>query len=94
MLDLTDREKITMGLFGKKEPEQVQVAGLTLRCEICKHDRFWQRQAQLNTAVATFFSFDWANARPSPWAGPSGRRTRRTDSCSTSNPPGGRPGRA
>jgi hypothetical protein len=51
-----------MGLFGKKEPEEVQVAGLTLRCEICKHDRFWHREAQLNTAVATFFNFDWANA--------------------------------
>ncbi len=50
-----------MGLFGKKEPEPVQVAGLELHCEICKHDRFWRRQAQLNTAVATFFNFDWAN---------------------------------
>ena len=50
-----------MGLFGKKETEQIQVAGLQLHCEICKHDRFWRRKAQLNTAVATFFSFDWAN---------------------------------
>jgi len=47
-----------MGLFGQKEPEQVRVAGLTLHCEICKHDKFWTRDAQLNTAVATFFSFD------------------------------------
>jgi len=31
-----------MGLFGKKEPEPVQVAGLALHCEICKHDQFWQ----------------------------------------------------
>lgn len=51
-----------MGLFGKTEAERVRVAGLDLRCEICKHDRFWQREAQLNTAVATFFNFDWANA--------------------------------
>ena len=50
-----------MALFGKKEPEAVTVAGLSLRCEICKHDRFWTREAQLNTAVATFFNFDWAN---------------------------------
>ena len=50
-----------MGLFGKKEAEPVQIAGLTLHCEICKHERFWKRQAQLNTAVATFFNFDWAN---------------------------------
>jgi hypothetical protein len=51
-----------MGLFGREEPEQVEVAGLTLHCEICKSDRFWTREAQLNTAVATFFGFDWANA--------------------------------
>lgn len=51
-----------MGMFGKEESERVQVAGLTLQCEICKNDRFWAREAQLNTAVATFFNFDWANA--------------------------------
>ena len=52
-----------MELFGKKEPERIALAGGTqLRCEICKHDHFWQREAQLNTAVATFFDFDWANA--------------------------------
>ena len=51
-----------MALFGKKKPETVRVGGLDLHCEICKHDRFWMREAQLNTSVATFFSFDWANA--------------------------------
>lgn len=51
-----------MGLFGKKEPEPVHVAGVDLHCEICKNDTFWYRQAQLNTAVASFFDFDWANA--------------------------------
>lgn len=52
-----------MTLFDKKEPESVVLAGgRPLRCEICKHDRFWRREAQLNTAVATFFNFDWANA--------------------------------
>ena len=51
-----------MAMFDKKAPERVQVAGLDLRCEICKHDLFWRREAQLTTAVATFFSFDWANA--------------------------------
>jgi hypothetical protein len=52
-----------MALFGKMEPERIDLAsGTRLRCEICKHDRFWQREAQLNTAVATFFNFDWANA--------------------------------
>lgn len=51
-----------MGRSGKSQPQQVNVAGHTLNCEICKHDRFWKREAQLNTAVATFFNFDWANA--------------------------------
>ena len=50
-----------MGLFGRSEAESVQVAGLALHCEICKHDRFWHRQAQLNTAVATFFNFEFPN---------------------------------
>ena len=50
-----------MALFKNKTAETVQLAGLALHCEICKHDRFWRREAQLNTAVATFFNFDWAN---------------------------------
>jgi len=50
-----------MGLFGKKEPEEIHIAGLKLHCEICKQERFWKKEAQLNTAVATFFNFDWAN---------------------------------
>jgi hypothetical protein len=50
-----------MGLFGQGAPEPVRIGELDLRCEICKHDQFWTRSAQLNTAVATFFNFDWAN---------------------------------
>lgn len=50
-----------MGLFGKKEPERVEVLGKALRCEICGGQEFWQRAAQLNTSLATFFGFDWAN---------------------------------
>jgi hypothetical protein len=50
-----------VGFFGENEPEQVSVAGVTLRCEICKNERFWQRRAQLNTAVASFFGLDWSN---------------------------------
>lgn len=51
-----------MGFFGQSEPETVHINGIDLNCEICKNDTFWQREAQLNTAVATFFNFDWANA--------------------------------
>lgn len=49
-----------MGLFGRGEPEPAQVAGFDLRCEICKHERFWHRRAQLHTSVATFFNLEWA----------------------------------
>ena len=51
-----------MGIFGKQQAEEVEVAGRRLKCEMCGHERFWRREAQLNTAVATFFNFDWANA--------------------------------
>ena len=50
-------------MFGKSEPEKVRIAGKELLCQVCGHDRFWQRRAQLNTAVATFFNLDWANTR-------------------------------
>jgi hypothetical protein len=53
---------------GSKQPasaaegESLQVKSRQVHCLICGHDRFWCREAQLNTAVATFFGFDWANA--------------------------------
>ncbi len=50
-----------MGIFGTSEPESIEIAGRPLQCSVCQNDRFWKRQAQLNTAVATFFKFDWAN---------------------------------
>jgi hypothetical protein len=45
----------------KTEAQTVEIKGHELRCPICNHNRFWNRQAQLNTATATFFNFDWAN---------------------------------
>lgn len=56
-----DEGDTIMGLFGREEAEGHEVAGKPLRCEICHHTKFWERSAQLNTAVATFFNFDWAN---------------------------------
>jgi len=44
-----------------KNAAPTQVAGFDLHCEICRHDRFFERQGQLNTAVASFFSFDWVD---------------------------------
>lgn len=50
-----------MGLFGKKAPETFEVLGKPLACLVCGGTGFHTRQAQLNTAAATFFDFDWAN---------------------------------
>ena len=51
-----------MGIFSKPEPEQVEIAGKTLKCLVCGHDRFNKREAQLNTVGMTFLKLDWANA--------------------------------
>lgn len=48
-------------LFKKVEPKPIDVKGHSLKCPICNNTIFWMREAQLNTAVATFFSLDWAN---------------------------------
>lgn len=50
-----------MSLFGQGEPESVEVCGKPFQCTVCGNDTFWRKQVQLNTAVATFLNFDWAN---------------------------------
>jgi hypothetical protein len=45
--------------FSNSEPQPCEVAGVSLRCEICKHTRFWHRKAQLHTALASFLDFEW-----------------------------------
>ena len=50
-----------MSLFGKNEPEPVSILNKELVCPICGNHLFWQREAQLNTAAASFFNVDWAN---------------------------------
>ena len=49
-----------MGLFSS-DPVCVEIRGSKLNCLVCKHDEFHKREAQLNTAAASFFGFDWAN---------------------------------
>ena len=49
-----------MSLF-KSDPISVEVQGRELKCLVCGHDCFHKREAQLNTATASFFNFDWAN---------------------------------
>jgi len=45
----------------KTEPQSVEVLGEPFKCPVCRNELFWTRRAQLNTPVATFFNFDWAN---------------------------------
>lgn len=47
--------------FEKADPTPIDVKGHSLTCPICGNTQFRTREAQLNTAVATFFDLDWAN---------------------------------
>lgn len=46
---------------GSPEGERFSVAGKAVQCSHCKHDRFVEGRAQLNTAGLTFLNLDWAN---------------------------------
>jgi len=50
-----------MGIFGKEEPEPVEMLGKPFCCQVCKHDTFYTRRAQLHAGVATFFNLEWAS---------------------------------
>ena len=50
-----------MTLFKKSVPEEVFICERKFACQVCGNDRFWRREGQLNTAIASFFEFDWAN---------------------------------
>jgi len=52
-----------MGLFSKEEPVQVLMeSGKELTSLICGGNRFYKREALLNTPGMTFLNLDWANA--------------------------------
>jgi len=44
------------------EAKPYRIADSSLECLVCGYGLFQHRHAQLNTAVATFFNMDWANA--------------------------------
>lgn len=44
-----------------KTAAPIQIAGVDLHCQICEHDRFFERKGQLNTRALTFFRLDWIN---------------------------------
>jgi predicted nucleic-acid-binding Zn-ribbon protein len=41
--------------------ERYTVAGKSVTCAHCSHDRFVEGRAQLNTAGMSFLNLDWAN---------------------------------
>ena len=48
-----------MGLFGKEEPEPIEVLDKSLRCQVCSGETFYTRKAQLHTAFASFLDLEW-----------------------------------
>ncbi len=53
-----------MGIFSKeKRVEQIFVKGKKLKCNICDHDKFFYRESQLNTRLASLFDVDFANKK-------------------------------
>ena len=45
----------------EKTPEKKEIFGKEMTCLICGHNSFFERKAQLNTRLASFFDFDFAN---------------------------------
>jgi hypothetical protein len=50
-----------MGLFSRPDPRPQIIGDKPLHCLVCNHDRFYSRDAQLNTAGAELLGFAWAN---------------------------------
>ena len=48
-------------MFFDDAAEPIEIMGRELKCLICGHDRFLQREAQLNTSLATLFNVDFVN---------------------------------
>ena len=51
-----------MGLFDAAKPVGVEIKGTILHCVICRHNRFWRRDAQLHTGTSTFLQLEWLDA--------------------------------
>ena len=44
---------------GRSEPTTVEIHGRPLLCQVCGHNTFWRREAQLHTPWFTFFNIEW-----------------------------------
>ena len=47
--------------MASKEAKQRERSGHPLQCPVCGGDRFWLREAQLNTKAMSFFDLEWFN---------------------------------
>ena len=45
----------------EREYGPVEIHGIALRCQVCRHDEFWQHRAQVHTPTATFLDFEAFN---------------------------------
>ena len=55
---------VKAGLAGMREgtePSEYTIAGKTVRCPHCGHQKFTPGHALLNTKGRTFFNMDWAD---------------------------------
>jgi hypothetical protein len=48
--------------FEKHDPEEVRIEGEPLRCLVCRHARFWQRNVEITPSMAELFSIEQAKA--------------------------------
>ncbi|OEK03605.1 hypothetical protein BFP97_19705 [Roseivirga sp. 4D4] len=50
-----------MGFFSRDKTRTYEVNGTRMKCVVCQHEEFEERQAQLNTQVSTLLGIDWAD---------------------------------
>lgn len=50
-----------MGIFRKREPSLVTVHNRPLRCLVCGHETFWDRDVKLNSTGMELLDLGWAN---------------------------------
>jgi hypothetical protein len=44
--------------FDEKDSEEVRIEGTPLRCLVCRHDQFWQRNVEITPIMAELFSLE------------------------------------
>jgi len=50
-----------MGLFGKEQPENAEVNGKPLQCQVCSNKLFYRRSAVLHSGLVSFLNLEWTS---------------------------------